>query len=104
MPDKFKPINLSRVKTYSLSDRKSKVTANDFAKVWQKGSSYRIFLNNLPDILAGSQLKKVISAIVKAQKNERTIIFGMGAHVIKVGLNPIVVDLMERGIITGVIS
>jgi deoxyhypusine synthase len=102
VPDKFKPMNLSGVKTYSLSERKSKVSADDFAKVWRKGSSYRTFLNNLPDILAGSQLKQLISAIVKARLNERTIIFGMGAHVIKVGLNPIVINLMERGIITGV--
>ena len=102
MSDKFKPMDLSEVKTYSLSDRKSKVNANDFAKRWQKGSSYRIFLDSLPDILAGGQLKSVISAMVKAHRQKRTILFGMGAHVIKVGLNPIVIDLMERRVITGV--
>ena len=80
----------------------SKVTKDTFAKTWQKGSSYRTFLDNLPDILAGGQLKSVISAIVTAYRNNRTILFGMGAHVIKVGLNPIVVDLMERKLITGV--
>ena len=102
MPQKFNPIDLSGVKTYNLSDRKSKVTAKDFAKTWQKGASYRTFLDNLPDILAGSQLKSVISAIVKAYRNNHTILFGMGAHVIKVGLNPIVIDLMERRLISGV--
>jgi hypothetical protein len=102
MYDKFKPIDLSGIKTYSLSDRKSKVTADDFAKTWQKGSSYRNFLESLPGILAGGQLKSVISAIVKAYRNNRTMIFGMGAHVIKVGLSPVVIDLMERGIITAV--
>jgi len=102
MPQKFNPIDLSGVKTYNLSDRKSKVTAEDFAKTWQKGASYRTFLDNLPDILAGDQLKSVISAIVKAYRNNHTILFGMGAHVIKVGLNPIVIDLMERRLITGV--
>ena len=61
-----------------------------------------MFLNNLPDILAGRQLKDVISAIVKAYQGKRTILFGMGAHVIKVGLNPIVIDLMQRGVITSV--
>ena len=60
------------------------------------------FLHNLPDILAGGQLKNVISTIVRAHRNNYTILFGMGAHVIKVGLNPIVIDLMERRIITGV--
>ena len=102
MPDEFKPIDLSGVNTYSLAERESKVNAADFAEPWQKGSSYRDFLANLPDILAGKQLKNVISAIVKAYQAERTIIFGMGAHVIKVGLNPIVIDLMERGVITSV--
>jgi len=102
MPQKFSPIDLSAVKTYNLSDRKSKVTAEDFAKTWQKGASLRTFLDNLPDILAGSQLKSVISAIVKAYRNNHTILFGMGAHVIKVGLNPIVIDLMQRRLITGV--
>ena len=102
MPQKFSPIDLSAVKTYNLSDRKSKVTAKEFAKTWQKGASYRSFLDKLPDILAGDQLKSVISAIVRAYRNNHTILFGMGAHVIKVGLNPIVIDLMERRLITGV--
>ena len=102
MPQKFNPINLRGVKTYNLSERPSKVTAEDFAKTWRKGASYRTFLENLPDILAGGQLKGVISAILKAYRDKRTILFGMGAHVIKVGLNPIVIDLMERRLITGV--
>lgn len=102
MFDKFKPIDLNGVQTYSLFDRKSKVNAKDFARKWRKGSSYRIFLDYLPNILAGDQLKRVISAIVKAYQKKRTILFGMGAHVIKVGLSPIVIDLMERGVITGV--
>ena len=97
-----KQIDLNAVKTYNLSDRKSKVTSEEFAKTWQKGASYRTFLDNLPDILAGNQLKSVISAIVKAYRHNHTILFGMGAHVIKVGLNPIVIDLMERRLITGV--
>jgi deoxyhypusine synthase len=78
------------------------VNTDDFAKPWRKGSSYRDFLTHLPSILAGNQLKRVVSAMVKAHHAERTIIFGMGAHVIKVGLNPVVIDLMERGVITGV--
>ena len=102
MPEKFTPIDLSGVRTYSLTDRKSKVSTGNFAKTWRKGSSYRDFLAHLPDILAGRQLKAVISAIVQSHRANRTILFGMGAHVIKVGLNPIVIDLMERGVITAV--
>ncbi|HUV77580.1 MAG TPA: hypothetical protein VMW06_05940 [Desulfobacterales bacterium] len=102
MPKKFEPIDLSRVKTYPLSQRKSKVSTMDFGKTWQKGARFKEFLDRLPDILAGSHLKTVISAIVNAFQKEKTIVFAMGAHVIKVGLNPIVIDLMERGIITAV--
>jgi deoxyhypusine synthase len=102
MAKKFQPLDLSKVKTYSLLDRQSKVKTDEFAKIWQKGSSFRSFLDNLPDILAGRDLKEVISAISSAYVDNRTVLFGMGAHVIKVGLNPIIIDLMERGIITGV--
>ncbi len=100
MAKKFQPLDLGNLKTYSLSERRSKVQADDFARIWQKGSSLRVFLDSLPDILAGRDLRDVISAIVTAHVEGRSIIFGMGAHVIKVGLNPVVIDLMERGIIT----
>ena len=102
MAQKYKPLNLKKVKTYSLTDRKSKVTAEEFSRIWKKGSSFRVFLDSLPDILAGRDLKEVISAVCTAYADHRTIIFGMGAHVIKVGLNPIIIDLMERGIITSI--
>jgi len=102
MEKKFEPIDLSGVKTYPLSQRKSKVSTDAFGKTWQKGYRFKDFLNGLPDILAGNHLKTVISSTVKAFRENKTIVFAMGAHVIKVGLNPIVIDLMERGIITAV--
>lgn len=102
MSQTFKPIDLSRVKTYPLSDRKSKVSTTDFAKAWQKGSSFKDFLDSLPGILAGSDIKAVISSIATAFQEKKTIVFAMGAHVIKVGLNPVVIDLMDRGIVTAV--
>ncbi|UCD88648.1 MAG: hypothetical protein JSW04_09255, partial [Desulfobacterales bacterium] len=102
MPNKFEPIDLHNVKIYPLAERKSKISNKDFAKAWQKGASYEDFLDSLPDILAGAQIKKVISLITAAFENKKTVVFAMGAHVIKVGLNPIVIDLMERGIITAV--
>lgn len=102
MVKKFQPLDLRKVKTFSLADRKSKVKAEEFGRIWHKGSSLRVFLDSLPDILAGRDLRNVISAICAAYADNRTVIFGMGAHVIKVGLNPIVIDLMERGIITSV--
>jgi deoxyhypusine synthase len=100
MPKKFTPIDLKRVKTYALSERSSIVSATDFAKIWHKGASFEDFLDGLPHILAGSDLRSVVAAMAAAARNKKTIIFGMGAHVIKVGLNPLVVDLMDRGIIS----
>jgi hypothetical protein len=102
MRKKIEPIDLNRVKTYPLSKRKSKVSAVDFAKIWKKGASFQDFLDGLPNILAGNQIRTVISAVAHAAREKKTILLGMGAHVIKVGLNPVIVDLMQRGIITGV--
>ena len=102
MPHSFKPIDLSRLKTYPLSERESKVSTADFAKTWEKGSGFENFLESLPDILAGQHIKAVISSIATAFQEKKTVVFAMGAHVIKVGLNPIVIDLMERGILTAV--
>ncbi len=102
MPKKFRPIDLNKVQTYPLSERKSTVSSADFAKTWKKGSSYKDFLESLPNILAGNQIKTVITALATAARKQKTIILGMGAHVIKVGLNPVVIDLMQRGIITAV--
>lgn len=100
--DAFKPIDLSGIQTVSIAARKSIVSVDNFAKSWKKGSPFKEFIDSLPDILAGRDIKKVISAVVSAFKNGRTTVFGMGAHVIKVGLNPIVIDLMERNILSAI--
>ncbi|MBF0117530.1 MAG: deoxyhypusine synthase family protein [Desulfobacterales bacterium] len=102
MTQSFKPIDLKKIKTYSLSDRKSKVNLSDFGKEWRAGGSFKTFLANIPNILAGSDIREVINSIVIAFKKKKTILIGMGAHVIKVGLNPLIIDLIKRGIISGV--
>ncbi|GBC63115.1 hypothetical protein DENIS_4104 [Desulfonema ishimotonii] len=102
MSQSFKPIELKGIRTYSISERKSKVSTDDFAGVWEKGAGFDRFLDSLPDILAASDLKAVINAIATAFENKKTIALGMGAHVIKVGLNPVLIDLMERGILSAV--
>ena len=100
--NKFKPIDLSPLKTYSIADRKSKVSFGDLAKPWRKGDSFLSFLDGLPDILAARQLRQVIDALVSACRAQKTIMVGMGAHVIKVGLAPVIIDLIKRGIIKAV--
>jgi hypothetical protein len=72
----------------------------DFASPWRRTGSFQAFLNTLPDILAGKTFRAVVAAIVDARRRGRPVILGMGAHPTKVGLNPILVDLMRKGVIT----
>lgn len=99
MPKNYLLFDLSQVKTYPLSSRKSKVGVDAFAAVPKPGGSFAGFMNALPDILAAKNLKEIVSRIVTARKSGRPVILGMGAHPIKVGLNPLIIHLMEREII-----
>jgi hypothetical protein len=96
------PINVSDLKTYPLKKRHSKVRVSDFAKPWRKGGSFSLFYRALPDILAVKTLRAVAGAIAQAHAKGRPVIVGIGAHVIKVGLSPILVTWMEQGLITAV--
>ncbi|MFH2011593.1 MAG: hypothetical protein ABIJ37_02640 [Pseudomonadota bacterium] len=102
MKKDFENIKLDKVKSYSIKDRKSKVTTRDFGKVFEKNGSFNDFIEGLPDILASRDLKEIVSRIIAAYKDNRIIAFALGAHVIKVGLNPIIINLMEKGIISSV--
>lgn len=84
----------------SIADRKSKVSANDFASTHEAGSSLSKFIDNLPDIFAGRWVRTVMDRIVEARRRDKPCAVAMGAHVIKCGLSPIVIDLMRRGVIT----
>lgn len=95
-------LDLSKLKTYPLRTRRSKVEHTAFATPWRRGRSFGRFLDSLPHILAGSALRDVARAIARAHRRGRPVIVGLGAHVTKVGLNPILVDLMKRGIISAV--
>ncbi len=99
---KFKPISSKGLKTYSIRQRKSKVSVGDFASPVKKGASFSDFLSSLPNILAAKDLLEVASRVVHAHKDGKTVALGMGAHVIKVGLSPLIIDLMERGVITSI--
>jgi len=102
MPQRYRPVDLTGLKTHSLTGRKSKVAAAQFGKTHRPGGSFADFLASLPAILAGRELKEIVAAIAGAFHHRRTVILAMGAHVIKVGLNPLIIDLMERGIISAV--
>jgi len=99
---KIKPTSLKSVKTYSIKERKSKVSLSAFAVPPEKADMFKTFIDKLPDILAVNDLRAVVKAIVRSRKNNRPVILGMGAHPIKVGLSPIIIDLMQKGVITAV--
>ena len=96
------PINVSDLKTYPLKKRHSKVRLSNFARPWRRGGSFSQFYRGLPDILAVKTLRAVAGAIAQAHRKRRPVIVGMGAHVVKVGLAPILVNLMKEGIVTAV--
>jgi hypothetical protein len=98
----WKPIDLAGLKQTSLFDRPSKVGLDLFAKPWQSGGSLLRFIESLPSILGADDLRNAVSAVARAVDNGRTVLLGMGAHPIKVGLNPILIDAMERGILSGI--
>jgi hypothetical protein len=85
-----------------LAERKSKVSLVDFARPHTPGAGLRAFLDSLPRILAGESLRALVRDIQRAKEGGKPILWGMGAHVLKVGLSPILIDLMEKGFVTGI--
>src|SRR5512140_473370 len=95
------PIDFSKLKTVSLYERGGKVNTRDFARVYEKGSGVGGWLDSLPRILVGDSFRAVVDAVLAARARKRAIIWGLGGHVIKCGLAPVLIDLMRRGLATG---
>jgi translation initiation factor 1 (eIF-1/SUI1) len=93
-------IEIDKVKRYSIRTRYSKVASGNFARIPKKGSSFLSFYNSLPGILKAKDLHAVVEATVKARRAKKAVIFMAGAHVIKCGLNPILIELLKKRIIT----
>lgn len=102
MPKDKIDIDLAKLKTYPISKRKSKVKYRDFAKVPAKGISFSEFYDSLPDILIGNSFRQLVDAIVSARKKKKPVIAMMGSHVIKCGLNPVIIDLIKNNVITAI--
>ncbi len=96
------PLHFNDLRTYSVHDRFSKVTVDNFAKPLSAGATIADFIRNLPQQFAGVDFPELIKALALCYESQKPIICGMGAHVIKVGLNPIIIDLMEKGVITAI--
>lgn len=96
----FYPLKIEKLKTRPLAGRKSKVSVESFAQAPQPGQTLSQFLDGLPGILAGQDLREVVDRIVRAVKENKGVVLAMGAHVIKCGLSPVLIDLMKRGVLT----
>ena len=99
---KFPALDFSKIRTYPVADRENKVAIEAFAKPHQAGGTFAAFLESLPDFLAVQDLRLVAAAIATAVRNGRPVLLMMGAHSIKVGLNPLIVDAMRSGFINAV--
>lgn len=101
VPPKADKLDFSAVRTTNLDGRHSKVRVGDFARPLKSGATMGEFFLGLPRILAAADLLEAAKRIVEAKKAGRTVILGLGGHVIKVGLGPVIIDLLERGLIDG---
>jgi hypothetical protein len=102
MPFTYEEFDLSGIATYPLASRNSKARVEHFAKPYEAGSGLRSWLSSLPEILAASDFRAVVDAIARAKQGGDGIVWGLGAHVIKTGLAPVVIDLMERGFVSAI--
>ena len=100
--ENLRPLELEKVKTYPLASRKSKVNLDDFARPLNTGASVSDFLDGLPNVLAVQSLRQIAARIKRAHKLKRPIIWGIGGHVIKTGLAPVIIDLMRRGYVSAI--
>ncbi len=96
------PISLEKIRTYPLAKRRSKVNVRDFARPHRRGASLKNFLESLPRILAGEDLRTLVDAIIRARRKKKPVLWGLGGHVIKVGLAPVLIDLLRRGYVSGI--
>ena len=96
----YQPIDNSKIRSRSIQARATKVGVEQFGKVYHKGDGLNAWVQSLPKILAGSGFRRVVESLISARALKKPIIWGLGAHVIKCGLNPVLIDLMERGFVT----
>lgn len=100
MPFSYDDFDLSGIHTYPLKSRPSKARVEDFGRSVAPGAGIRDFLESLPNTLGAADLRAVAQAIAAAAHGDRGVVWGLGAHVIKTGLGPVLIDLMERGFVS----
>jgi hypothetical protein len=102
--ENFQPMRFDAINTYELASRPSKVTVEDFAAPVEKDDSLKNFLDKLPDILAVQSLRKIAGQIRRARDLRKPIVWAIGGHVVKTGLAPVIIDLMQKGFVSAIAS
>ena len=100
MPFPYEEFDLSAVRTYPLASRRSKVGIGEFATAVRPGATFREWFASLPAILGAADLRRAVGAIAAARRGGRGVVWGLGGHVIKTGVSPVLIDLMERGFVS----
>lgn len=95
------PLDFEGLRTYPLAERRSKVGLSDFARPHAPGGTVAQLLDSLPRILGAQSLRGLCADVLRARERGKPIVWGLGAHVLKCGLSPVLLDLMERGLLTG---
>jgi hypothetical protein len=98
----YEEFDLSGVRTYPLASRTSKSNAPDLARAYTPGSGVGEWVKTLPNLLGAADFRAVVQAIRRAHDANRGVLWGLGAHVIKTGIGPVLVDLMERGYVSAI--
>src|SRR4051812_42627307 len=100
MPFPYEEFDLSGVNTYPLASRQSKAQVSDFATPFRRGDTFASWFAGLPGILGARDVHRVVDALVSARSRDAGIMWAIGAHVIKTGVSPVLIDLMERGYVS----
>ncbi|MBE0664193.1 MAG: deoxyhypusine synthase family protein, partial [Candidatus Aminicenantes bacterium] len=99
---KYRPLNKKKLKTISITERSSLVHLQDFPRPYLPGADFKSFIDSLPPYLAAKDLRELTDLLGEARIKNKPIIWGMGAHLVKLGLGPLVIDLMQRGWISAI--
>ncbi|MEW5977156.1 MAG: hypothetical protein AB1898_15280 [Acidobacteriota bacterium] len=97
-----RPADVSQMQTRSISNRKTKVQLRDFSQPYQRGAGVQGLLGAFPNILAGTEFRALVRAVVAAKARRRALIWGLGGHVIKCGLSPVLIGLMREQYVTAI--
>src|SRR5687768_434834 len=100
VPFPYEEFDVSDVRTYPLDSRRSKAKIEDFARPVTSRATFREWFDSLPAILGARDVRRVVDAVVGARRRGNGIIWGIGAHVIKTGVSPVLIDLMRRGYVS----